>query len=119
MPGGLRRAERRLKVFGNHIRNLGLNLAGIARRCWRTWQRGQSVQSMGDQVAGLAKRTDLSVETLSELRFPATRTGMAFENLDALSLEQQFKLLVDLRSGQDTSQGRSAAARTTAHNLSG
>ncbi len=38
--------------------------------------------SFGDQVAKMAKRTGLSVETLSELRFVASQTGTEFASLE-------------------------------------
>jgi hypothetical protein len=62
----------------------------------------KAFSSMGDQVAKMAKRTGLSVETLSELRFVASQTGTEFE-----SLEMAFRKMQ--RSIYDAGRGLSTA----------
>ena len=41
--------------------------------------------SYGDQVAKMSKRTGMSVEALSELRYVASQTGTEFSSLVALT----------------------------------
>jgi len=80
---GLRRAEKRLKAFGDRIRNLGLKIAGLgAAMLAPMLGAAKAFSSMGDQVAKMAKRTGLSVKALSELRFAASQTGTSLEALE-------------------------------------
>jgi len=80
---GLRRAQKKLKAFGQSIRNMGLKIAGLgAAMLAPLIGAAKAFSSMGDQVAKMAKRTGLSVETLSELRFVASQTGTEFESLE-------------------------------------
>ena len=58
--------------------------------------------SYGDQVAKMAKRTGLSVEALSQLRYVASQTGTEFE-----SLEMGFRRMQ--RSIYDAGRGLSTA----------
>ena len=79
---GLRRAERKLRAFGDSVRNLGLKMAALGSAMLAPLAASAKLFSgYGDQVAKMAKRTGLSVETLSELRFVASQTGTAFETL--------------------------------------
>jgi len=80
---GLRRAQKRIKAFGQSIRNLGLKVAGLGTAVLAPLAASaKAFSSMGDQVAKMAKRTGLSVETLSELRFVASQTGTSLEALE-------------------------------------
>jgi len=100
---GLRAAERKLKAFGASVRNMGLKMAGLgAVVLGPMLAAAKAFSSMGDQVAKMAKRTGLSVETLSELRFVASQTGTEFE-----SLENGFRRMQ--RSIYDAGRGLSTA----------
>ena len=76
LQAGLKRAQRRLRAFGAGVQRLGrqftlmgaamlASLAGAAKH----------FASYGDQLAKMSKRTGVSVEALSALRFAAARTG--------------------------------------------
>jgi len=100
---GLRRAQKRIKAFGQSIRNLGLKVAGLGTALLAPLLgAAKAFSSMGDQVAKMAKRTGLSVETLSELKFVASQTGTEFE-----SLEMAFRRMQ--RSIYDAGRGLSTA----------
>ncbi len=100
---GLRLAERKLRAFGNNIRNLGLKMTALgAAVTLPVLKAARSFSKMGDQVAKMAKRTGLSVETLSELRYVASQTGTEFE-----SLEMAFRRMQ--RSIYDAGRGLSTA----------
>jgi len=100
---GLRAAARKFKAFGANIRNLGLKMAGLGTAVLAPMLgAAKAFSSMGDQVAKMAKRTGLSVETLSELRFVASQTGTEFE-----SLEMGFRRMQ--RSIYDAGRGMSTA----------
>ncbi|QDU33055.1 hypothetical protein KS4_10960 [Poriferisphaera corsica] len=101
---GLRKAERKIKTFGQGIRSYGLKLAGLGTAIIGPLAASAKLFSTyGDQVAKMAKRTGLSVETLSELRFVASQTGTEFE-----SLEMAFRKMQ--RSIYDAGRGLSTQA---------
>ncbi len=80
---GLRRAQKKLKAFGQSIRAMGLKIAGLgAAMLAPMLGAAKAFSSMGDEVAKMAKRTGVSVETLSELRFVASQTGTEFATLE-------------------------------------
>ena len=100
---GLRAAERRIKAFGDKVRALGTKIAALGSAMLvPLLGAAKAFSSMGDQVAKMAKRTGLSVETLSELRFVASQTGTEFE-----SLEMAFRKMQ--RSIYDAGRGLSTA----------
>jgi len=99
---GLRRAEKRLKAFGDRIRNLGLKIAGLgAAMLAPLLGATKAFGSMGDQVAKMAKRTGLSVEALSELRFVASQTGTSLEALET-GLRRMQRSIYDAGRGLST-----------------
>ena len=80
---GLRSAEHKLRAFGNGIRTLGLKMMAIGSGLLTPLiGSAKAFSSMGDEVAKMAKRTGLSVETLSELKFVASQTGTEFATLE-------------------------------------
>ena len=80
---GLRRAEKRLKAFGDRIRNMGLKIAGLGAAMLAPLAgAAKAFSAMGDQVAKMAKRTGFGVEALSELTFVASQTGTSLEALE-------------------------------------
>lgn len=100
---GLRSAERRLRTFGNGIRTLGLKMMAIGGALLAPLiGSAKAFSKMGDAVAKMAKRTGLSVETLSELRFVASQTGTEFA-----TLENGFRRMQ--RSIYDAGRGLSTA----------
>ncbi|MFH1419470.1 MAG: phage tail tape measure protein [Planctomycetota bacterium] len=100
---GLRRAEKKLKAFGASIRNMGLKMASLGAAMLAPMAAAAKVfSSMGDEVAKMSKRTGVSVETLSELRFVASQTGTEFA-----TLENAFRKMQ--RSIYDAGRGLSTA----------
>jgi len=80
---GLRRAEKRLKAFGANVRNMGMRMAGAGTAILAPLAGAAKVfSSFGDEVAKMSKRTGVSVESLSELRFVASQTGTEFGTLE-------------------------------------
>ncbi len=100
---GLRSAERKLRAFGSGIRTLGLKMMAIgAGLLTPLIGSAKAFSKMGDEVAKMAKRTGLSVETLSELKFVASQTGTEFS-----TLENGFRKMQ--RSIYDAGRGLSTA----------
>jgi hypothetical protein len=80
---GLRQAGRRLRAFGDRVRNMGMRTAAIGGAMVAPLLgAAKAFSSMGDQVAKMAKRTGLSVEALSELRFAASQSGTSLEAME-------------------------------------
>jgi len=60
---GLRRAEKKLKAFGDSIRNLGLKMIGVGSAILAPLAASAKLfGSYGDSVAKMARRTGLAVE---------------------------------------------------------
>ncbi len=83
LTAGLRRAQKRLQAFGAGVRQIGLRLvaAGVAAAT----ALGASVRvfiKAGDALDKMSKRTGLSVEALSELKFAAEQSGTDLETLE-------------------------------------
>ncbi len=87
---GLKRASTRLKAFGAHVGGVGRKLAMLGGAALAPLIATAKVfSSFGDQVAKMSKRTGLSVETLSELRFVASQTGTEFASLETAFRKMQ------------------------------
>ena len=116
---GLRRAEKRLKAFGDRIRNLGLRIAGLgAAMLAPMLGAARAFGSMGDQVAKMAKRTGLSVEALSELRFAASQTGTSLEALET-GFRRMQRSIYDAGRGLSTQTDALADLGLTYEDLAG
>jgi len=103
LTAGLKRAQARLKAFGEGVTRWGTRIFAVGSALAApAIVAAKSFARMGDQVAKMAKRTGLSVETLSELRFVASQTGTEFE-----SLEMAFRRMQ--RSIYDAGRGLSTA----------
>jgi len=80
---GLRAAERKLRAFGDSIRTMGLKMMSIGAAMLAPLAGSAKVFStMGDSVAKMAKRTGLSVESVSELSYAASQSGIEIEALE-------------------------------------
>lgn len=103
LTAGLKRARARLRAFGEGVTRWGTRIFAVGSAfAAPAVVAAKSFAKMGDQVAKMAKRTGLSVETLSELRFVASQTGTEFE-----SLEMAFRRMQ--RSIYDAGRGLSTA----------
>ena len=80
---GLRRAQARLRAFGQTVGEIGKKMTMLGTTVLAPLAASaREFSSTGDQVAKMAKRTGLSVEALSELKFVASQTGTEFESLE-------------------------------------
>ena len=99
---GLRRAQKKLKAFGQSIRNMGLKIAGLgAAMLAPLIGAAKAFSSMGDQVAKMAKRTGMSVEALSELQFVASQPGTEINALEN-ALRRMQRSIYDAGRGLST-----------------
>jgi len=73
---GFKRAAAKLRAFGSMVSGIGTKMAGLGLAVLGPMAAAARVfSSMGDEVAKMAKRTGLSVEAISELRYVASQTG--------------------------------------------
>lgn len=80
---GLKRAQAKLRAFGNSVRNIGLQLAGIGTAVAAPFVAASQVfAKIGDSVAKMARRTGFAVESLSELSLAAELSGSGIEALE-------------------------------------
>jgi len=102
LTAGLKRAQARLKAFGEGVTRWGTRIFAVGSAfAAPAVIAAKSFASMGDQVAKMAKRTGLSVETLSELRFVASQTGTEFESLE-MAFRKMQRSIYDAGRGLST-----------------
>lgn len=101
---GLRLAQKHVQNFGNGIRNIGLRTAGVGAALAAPMLGAVKLfGSMGDEVAKMSKRTGVSVETLSELRFVASQTGTDFAPLE-MAFRRMQRSIYDAGRGLSTAK---------------
>ena len=99
---GLRRAQRKLRAFGNAVRGIGLKMAGLGAAITAPLAAASKVfAGTGDDLDKMAKRTGIGVEALSELGFAAEQSG---SNLDSLAnaVLRMNRRIGRIRAGQGT-----------------
>jgi len=102
LTAGLKRAQARLKAFGEGVTRWGTRIFAVGSAfAAPAVVAAKSFARMGDQVAKMAKRTGLSVETLSELRFVASQTGTEFESLE-MAFRKMQRSIYDAGRGLST-----------------
>ncbi len=101
---GLKRAQAKLKAFGESVRNMGLKLAGLGAAVVAPLVASTKVfAKMGDDLAKMSARTGFSVETLSELGFAADLSGASMEVLEN-GIRKMQRTLVDAATGMASAQ---------------
>ena len=99
---GLRGAERRIKAFGAKIRNMGAMMTGLSAAMAAPLVGAvKHFANYGDEVAKMAKRTGMSVEALSALRYVASQTGTDFKTLEN-GLRRMQRSIYDAGRGLST-----------------
>ena len=83
LTAALKRAERKLKAFGESVRSLGLRLAGLGGAALAPLAGAVKLfASAGDTLDKMSLRTGVSVEALSELGFAAEQSGADLQTLE-------------------------------------
>lgn len=114
---GLKRAEAKLRAFGEGVRNLGLKLAGLGSAVVAPLIAATQVfAKMGDDLAKMSARTGFSVETLSELGFAAELSGTSMEALEN-GIRKMQRTIVDAASGMQSAQDALALLGLTVADL--
>jgi hypothetical protein len=101
---GLKRAQAKLKAFGDGVRNLGLKLAGLGSAIVAPLIASTKVfAKMGDDLAKMSARTGFSVESLSELGFAAELSGASIQVLEN-GIRKMQRTIVDAATGMQSAQ---------------
>lgn len=99
---GLRLAERKLRAFGQKVSRLGGSMMKLsAVVVGPLLAASKAFSSMGDEVAKMSKRTGVSVESLSQLRFVASQTGTEFGAMEN-ALRKMQRSIYDAGRGLST-----------------
>jgi hypothetical protein len=99
---GLRAAERKLRAFGDGIRTLGLKVMALGASMMAPLiGSAKAFSVMGDAVAKMAKRTGLSVETVSELGYAASQSGIEMSALEN-GIRRMQRSIYDAERGLST-----------------
>ncbi len=114
---GLKRAEAKLRAFGEGIRSLGLKLAGLGSAVVAPLIAATKVfAKMGDDLAKMSARTGFSVESLSELGFAAELSGTSMEVLEN-GIRKMQRTIVDAASGMQSAEDALALLGLTVADL--
>ncbi|MGP1272734.1 MAG: hypothetical protein ACTS22_05330 [Phycisphaerales bacterium] len=119
LTAALKRAERKLKAFGESVRSLGLRLAGLGGAALAPLAGAVKLfSSAGDILDKMSLRTGVSVEALSELGFAAEQSGADLQTLENGVRVMQLTLN-DADRGLATAQDALADLGLTADDLRG
>jgi len=116
---GLRQAEKKLKAFGNSVRNLGLKTVAFGSAILAPLAASAKLFSgFGDSVAKMARRTGLTVEALSELQYAAGQSGVEVSELEN-GFRRMQRTIYDADRGLSTATDAFADLGLTVANLEG
>ncbi|MDX9911210.1 MAG: hypothetical protein RBS39_05215 [Phycisphaerales bacterium] len=119
LTAALKRAERKLKAFGESVRSLGLRLAGLGGAALAPLAGAVKLfASAGDTLDKMSLRTGVSVEALSELGFAAEQSGADLQTLEN-GVRVMQRTLNDAARGLATAQDALADLGLTADDLRG
>lgn len=114
---GLRAAEKKLKAFGDSIRNFGLKMVGVGSAILAPLAASAKLfGSYGDSVAKMARRTGLPVEALSELQYAAGQSGVQVTELEN-GLRRMQRTIYDAQRGLKTANDALADLGLTVDDL--
>ncbi|HUS82489.1 MAG TPA: hypothetical protein VM013_04435, partial [Dehalococcoidia bacterium] len=106
---GLRRAEMRVKKFGQSLQSVGKSMMGIgALITGPLIAAAKMFSTMGDSLAKMAKRTGFGVESLSQLGYAAEISGASIENLET-GIRRMQRSISDAGRGLSTATDALAA----------
>ena len=119
LTAALKRAERKLKAFGESVRSLGLRLAGLGGAALAPLAGAVKLfASAGDTLDKMSLRTGVSVEALSELGFAAEQSGADLQTLEN-GVRVMQRTLNDAERGLATAQDALADLGLAADDLRG
>lgn len=119
LSGGLARIGAKLKAFGGFVRGVGLRIFALGTAAIAPLLAATRVFSaLGDDVAKMAKRIGISVESLSELRFAADRSGASVEEFEN-GIRKMQRTITDASEGSKMAADSLAMVGLTVEQLAG
>jgi len=119
LSAGLRRAQKRLKAFGDGLRSVGTRLTAIGAGAVASLLSTVKVfTAMGDTLDKMSKRTGVSVESLSELGFAAEQSGADLATFEK-GVRSMQRSINDLGRGLSTQTDAFATLGLTMADLDG
>jgi len=116
---GLRRAEQKLKAFGDSIRNLGLKTIALGSAILAPLgAAAKTFADMGSRMWDMAKRTGVSVEALSALSYAAEQSGAGVESFEN-GIRRMQRTLYDAGRGLSTATDALGELGLTIQDLEG
>ena len=101
---GLHRAEKKLKAWGQGVRDIGTKMAAVgAAVATPLLGAAKAFASIGDNLVHVSERTGISVEALSELSFAADQCGVEMEALET-GIRKMQKTIVSAAKGSSEAQ---------------
>jgi hypothetical protein len=117
LVAGLKRAEAKIKAFGNAIAGIGTKFlllgSSIAAPLLAA---AASFAESGTELLLMSQRTGIAVEELSALRFAAGRAGVANEDLET-GIKKMQKVLQQAADGSHTAQESLASLGLTVSDI--
>jgi len=116
---GLNAAASRLKSWGAAISAVGTKVMGLGTAIVAPMVGAAKIWgSTGAEMLNMSKRTGISVERLSELKFAANQCNVEIETFET-GIRKMQQTLVDAASGSDSAQTALNALGLTAKDLAG
>lgn len=90
---GLKRAQARVRAFGDAVSNAGIGMSVIGAGITAPMlAAARSFASIGDGLSKMSQRTNISVQALSELSYVATQNGTSAEAMEAAIKKLQMNI---------------------------
>ena len=116
---GLEGASKRLKAFGEGVRNLGAKVAGVGAMVTAPLVAFAKVFASGaHELERMSQRTGISIEVLSELGYAAQVAGVDMEDLEK-GIRKMQKTIVGAATGSSSAQESLKLLNLTIQDLDG
>jgi len=116
---GLKAAEKKVKAFGNHVRNIGLSMSALgAAVMMPLLGMAKGFADTGSKIYDMSKRTGVSAEALSVLGYAAEQTGTDVDALEK-GLRKMRKTVGDAIGGSKSAQKALGNLGLTVQDLQG
>jgi len=117
LQAGLNRAAAQVKAFGEGIRSIGVKIGALGAGITGSMLASSYVFAEGSkELLSMSRRTQISVEALSALKYAATQSGVEVETLET-SLRKMQKTIGAASEGSKEAAGNIASIGLSAKEL--